>query len=182
MTYTILGSDPRSGSVGAAIATYSLAVGGYCLGVRADVGAVSSQASVNPALPHLAMSSLESGRVASQVLEEIAEADPFLDYRQVGIVDRQGMVAGHTGAKTRSWSDHISGEGFCAFGNALAGAHVLEAMADTFRTLPTEDLAERLLRSLEAGCNAGGQTGDLAERSAALVVHGTEPISDRSSG
>jgi uncharacterized Ntn-hydrolase superfamily protein len=61
-------------------------------------------------------------------------------------------------------------------GNVLAGEGVLAAMAAAFEAGPDEDLDERLLRTLEAGRDAGGQqTADgthLNERSAAVITHG----------
>ena len=48
MTYTIIGRCPRTRQLGVGIATFSLAIGGYCPYVKADLGAVSSQASADP--------------------------------------------------------------------------------------------------------------------------------------
>jgi uncharacterized Ntn-hydrolase superfamily protein len=48
-------------------------------------------------------------------------------------------------------------------------------MAEAFESAREMPLAERLMRSLEAGRDAGGQvggSGHLPERSAALIVHG----------
>ncbi len=59
-------------------------------------------------------------------------------------------------------------------GNALAGHHVVEAIAAAFRDNPEHELDERLLKAIEAGRDAGGQvtaSGEhMAERSAALFV------------
>ena len=47
MTYTILGRCRRTRQLGIGIATFSLAVGGYCPFVKSNLGAVSSQASAD---------------------------------------------------------------------------------------------------------------------------------------
>ena len=46
MTYSIIARCARTGEVGIAIATYTLAVGQYCDGLRANTGVTMSQASV----------------------------------------------------------------------------------------------------------------------------------------
>ena len=61
-------------------------------------------------------------------------------------------------------------------GNVLAGEEVLQAMAETFEEQEQADLDERLLCSLKAGRDAGGQANadgiHLNERSAAVITHG----------
>ena len=174
-TYTILWRCPRTRRLGVGIATYSLTVGGYCPRVQANVGAVSSQAFADPRLLPVAMTLLEMGFSARKVMEELAGSDAYFDYRQVGVIDREGGVAAHTGPKTRAWAGHIVGDTFVAMGNALAGEHVVRAMAEAFGASPQGDLAERLLRAIEAGREAGGQGPHFNERSAALIVHELEP-------
>ena len=47
MTFTIVARCSRSGQVGIGIATYSIGVGLYCNGLRANAGATMTQAFVN---------------------------------------------------------------------------------------------------------------------------------------
>ena len=58
----------------------------------------------------------------------------------------------------------------------------MDAMADTWKDRAGDDLPERLLATLEAGRDAGGQANadgaHLAERSAALVVRGADIVED----
>ncbi len=175
MTYTVLAHCPRSGDLGIGIATYSLAVGGYCPAVRGGLGVVSTQAFVNLKLGTLALRLLEQGFAPDKVMTELAADDPQFEYRQVAMVDSTGGTAVHTGADTRAWSGHVVGDGFITMGNVLAGEGVVTAMAEGFAGNDADDLDERLLRSLEAGRDAGGQqAGDgthLNERSAAVIVH-----------
>ncbi|MBT7977266.1 MAG: DUF1028 domain-containing protein, partial [Rhodospirillaceae bacterium] len=156
MTYTVLAHCPRSGQLGIGIATYSLAVGGYCPAIRGSLGAVSTQAFVNLKLGSLALRLLEQGFAPTKVLAELMEDDPQIAYRQVGIVDASGATAVHTGENTRPWSGHLTGDGYIVMGNVLAGEVVLQAMAAAFEAASGEDLDERLLRTLEAGRDAGG--------------------------
>ncbi|MBT3371724.1 MAG: DUF1028 domain-containing protein [Rhodospirillaceae bacterium] len=175
MTYTVIARCARTSQMGIGIATYSLAVGGYCPVVRGGLGAVSTQAFVNLKLGTLALRLLEQGFAPTKVMAELADDDPQIDYRQIGIVDATGGVAVHTGASTRPWSGHVTGAGYITMGNVLAGKGVVAAMAAAFEDNEGEDLDERLLRVLEAGRDAGGQQAadgsHLNERSAAVIVH-----------
>ena len=47
MTYTVIARCARTGQLGIGIATYWLAVGGYCSAIRGGLGIVSTQAFVN---------------------------------------------------------------------------------------------------------------------------------------
>lgn len=182
MTYTVIAQCPDTGRLGCGIATYSLGVGGYCPFFARGKAVLSTQAFANPALGPLAVQALEAGEDVPATLKLLAEADPGYAYRQIGIVDSSGAVAMHTGASTRSWAGHHIGKGFAAFGNVLAGAHVVDALAAAFEASAGRSLDQRLLASLEAGRDAGGQaSGDgahLPERSAALTVQGGDIVED----
>lgn len=178
MTYTIIGRCARTRRLGLGIATFSLGVGGYCPFIAPGRAAISTQAYVNPRLGVLAMRLLGLGYSPRRVVEELASEDADIEYCQVGIVDGEGVAAVHSGTKIRSWSGDIQRPDLVAMGNALAGAEVIEAMADAFAAEPARDLDERLLGALEAGRDAGGQEGGdghLDERSAVLTVYAHDP-------
>ena len=178
MTYTIIARCEETKRLGIGIATYSLAVGGYCPFSSRGVAALSTQAFANPALGPLALTSLDASRSPGQVMFDLAAADPGFEYRQVAILALNGAVAVHTGSKCRRWAGHETGNSFAAFGNVLAGPSIVTAIAQAFQDSAGEGLPERLLGALEAGRNAGGQAGadgaHLAERSAALMVKGED--------
>jgi uncharacterized Ntn-hydrolase superfamily protein len=164
-----------------AIATYSLAVGGLCPEIETNVGALSSQAFVNPELRFLGMNLLASGHAAERALELALLNDPQHEFRQVGFIDREGRTAVHTGASTRGYSGHIAKPNYAVFGNVLESAEVIQAMSAAFENSDGESLPERLVRTLEAGKRAGGQrgtAGPLPERSASIVVHGSRRTAD----
>lgn len=176
MTYTIVARCPRTRQLGIGIATYSICVGLYCNGLRANVGATMSQAFVNQGNNPLGLRLLAQGFSAGRVLEELQQNDPDAEYRQIAVIDRDGTAVGYTGPKTRGYAGHRVGAGYVAMGNVLAGANVVDAIADAFESGdPSDALERRLLRAIEAGRDAGGQAGNgghLTERSAALLVHG----------
>ncbi len=172
MTFTIIGRCPRTFQLGVGIATYSLAVGGYCPFIDPKVAALSTQAFANPQLGPLAMRLLEMGFSPAKAIQELGDHDPHIDYRQVGIVDRSGTAAAMTGVHTLPWSGHKVGDGYVAMGNVLAGEQVVDAMAKAFEGSEKLDLEERLLRSVEAGRDAGGQPQ--GQRSAGLHLYDRE--------
>ncbi len=157
-----------------AIATYSLAVGGYCPNVEAGAGAISSQAYADPRLIRPALDQLKRGVSPASVLEELSRTDPFFAYGQIGLVDAKGNAAAHTGEETTEWTGHICGPGYVAMGNCLAGERIVREMSDRFKQDPELELEERLLSALEAGGDAGGQNAPMNERSAALIVYEQE--------
>ena len=174
MTYTLLAKCSRTGAIGIGIATYSLAVGGKCPAIATGSGAITTQAFVNPTFKSLGLKLLKIGHPAQQVLEMLKGADSDFEYRQVGIIDRWGNIACHTGTSTRGWSGHRVGDGFAALGNVLKDEDVVQAMAQTFTARTEIDLAERIMLALEAGRSAGGQHGNdgpLPERSSSLLLH-----------
>ena len=176
MTYTIIGRCTRTGQLGIGITTWSLGVGGYCPFVKASVGSLSSQAAANPRLGRLGMELLDRGYSPSEVIEELRGSDSHFEHRQIGIVDKDGNSAAHTGAETRLWTGHSTGEGFVAMGNTIDSERVVQALATVFQEGADLDLDERLLKSLEGGRDAGGQQSAHPEsmnqdRSAALIVY-----------
>lgn len=173
MTYTVLGHCPRTGRLGIGIATFSITVGLYCNGVRAMTGVTMTQAFVNQSNNKLALRLLAQGFTANGVLTQLMANDPDFEYRQIGVIDRDGNAVAYTGPGTRGWSGHLTGDGYVAFGNGLVGPDVVDAIAAGFMAEPDADLEHRLLMGIEAGRDAGGQgTADRhkSERSAALVV------------
>ena len=180
MTYTIVGRCQRTGNLGIGIATYSLAVGATCPWFAPGHGALSTQAFTNPELGPAAVEMLEAGSAPDDVLDGLTRLDAEFEYRQVGVVDKFGNVAAHSGGKIRQWAGHVVGDGVIAMGNGLAGADVVGAMGETFAEAESEELAERLMRALEAGRDAGGQEptpgNHLPERSGVLLVHGGGPV------
>lgn len=182
MTYTILAKCPETNQLGVGIATYSLGVGGYCPFFIRGRAVLSTQAFANPRLGPLALEALGDGRSPAAVLKHLDGLDPGFGYRQVGIVGADGVVAMHTGDKCRTWAGHELGDGFAAFGNVLAGAATVAAIAAAYRNSAGQSLDARLLLALEAGRGAGGQAAadgtPLPERSAALVVMGADITRD----
>jgi len=173
-TFTIIGRCRRTQKLGIATATRSLAVGARVPHVRARVGAVAIMAIADARLGYTALRLLETGYKAPSVIEALVHADPYAEYRQLAVVDADGFTAARTGTHNRDWAGHHVGEDYVALGNVLKGEHVVGAIEEAFTGHADQELEERLMRSLEAGRDAGGQHG--GQRSAALLVCDDRPF------
>lgn len=173
MTYSIIGRCARTGRLGLGITTFSLAVGGRCEGVAANVGVCKTQAFPNRTNDPLGIKLMAMGMLPARVMQVLAENDPEHEFRQIGIMDRDGRAVAHTGPGCRGWAGHAFGPDCVAFGNGLVGAPVVDALIAGFGHDPAAVLEYRLMQALEAGRDAGGQgTAERhkPERSAAIKV------------
>ena len=69
MTYSLIGRCARTGRLGLGITTFSLAVGGRCEGVAANVGVCKTQAFPNRTNDPLGIKLLAQGYLPSRVME-----------------------------------------------------------------------------------------------------------------
>jgi uncharacterized Ntn-hydrolase superfamily protein len=158
--------------LGVAVATAVPAVGSNCPRLAARVGAIASQAWVNPYLAIDGMALLRERRTAADVRDVLIASDLHAERRQFGIVDRDGNSAAHTGSDCTPWAGHRLGDGFSVQGNMLCGEETVAAMEQVFLASADHELPERLLQALEAGDAAGGDRR--GRQSAALHVVWTE--------
>jgi len=173
MTFSLIGRCKRTGRLGLGITTYSLAVGGRCEGVAANVGVCKTQAFPNRTNDPLGIKLLAQGYLPAHVMEIFAGNDTEHSFRQVAIMDRDGKIAAHTGPGCRGWAGHKEAADCVAFGNGLLGPQVLDGMIAGFLTRPDDALEYRLMRAIEGGRDAGGQgpaDAHRTERSAAIKV------------
>jgi uncharacterized Ntn-hydrolase superfamily protein len=160
MTYTIAARDRRTDQNGLCMTTVSAACGaiGKYYAEKAET-VLSCQAYAEYGSSSRLADFLDDGGSFSDFIRTLEETDEFLSYKQIGIVRRNGNIEAYTGSNCKDWAGHIIGEDYVVFGNVLAGEHVAKAMADAFESSREHGLDERLLLSIEAGQNAGGQNG-----------------------
>ena len=171
MTWSIVarGAD---GAFGVAIASRFFAVGMLCPYARSGIGAISTQALVNPHYGPQGLDLLAQGVAPSAVIELLINGDQGRAHRQVHLIDKHGQVAAHTGGACIDWCGHLAGEGCSVAGNMLAGAGVLQATMQKYMEEKNLPFAERLIAALEAGEAAGGDKR--GKQGAALRIHTTE--------
>ena len=171
MTWSILARDEQ-GQFGVAIASRFFAVGALCIHTRRGVGALSTQALMNPLYGPAGMEQLAAGLPAQEVVNHLTNADQGRAQRQLHVLPAVGAPAAHTGSACVDWCGHLLFDDFSVAGNMLAGAAVLEATAQAFRDSAGAPLAERLLFALAAGEAAGGDKR--GKQAAALRIQGDE--------
>jgi uncharacterized Ntn-hydrolase superfamily protein len=174
MTFSIVGRCESTGMFGVAITTSSICVGARCPHARAGVGAVSTQNITDPSLAPALLDRLESGLDAEQALADLLHDLENSEYRQLTVVDRNGDTACHTGSNILGVHARSGGINCFAAGNLLANQDIPGAMTTRFNELHNQHLAARLLNSLQAGLDAGGEQGDV--HSAALLVVDRHPF------
>lgn len=174
MTFSIAGHCARTGMFGVAITTSSICVGARCPHARAGVGAVATQNITDPTFGPRILDLMQKGHDADDALARAVAGRPHLDYRQITVVDRSGATASFTGKHILGTNAVAAGKGCIAAGNLLKSIEVPAAMTDAFAAHERSHLAERLLRGLEAGLAAGGESGPV--HSAALLVVDRQPF------
>ena len=172
MTFSIVAWDEATGQTGVAVSTKFLAVGSLCPFAKAGVGAVATQAFVNPTFGPRGLRLLEEGVAPEDVIAILLKSDDGREHRQLHLVDRYGRTAAFTGSETVEWAGHKTFPYFSVAGNMLSNAQVIEAMAEAYQASMDQPLAERLIRALEAGQLAGGDKR--GRQSAALYIMSTE--------
>lgn len=166
-TFSIVAYDLDENAWGVAVASKFLAVGAVVPWARAGQGAVATQAYANTSYGPKALALMGSGLSAQETLNRLLADDDGRDQRQVGLVDMQGRAAAYTGSACYDWAGHIVGPHFTCQGNILVSQATVQAMADTFSSAKGE-LAERLVKALAAGEEAGGDSR--GRQSAAVLV------------
>jgi uncharacterized Ntn-hydrolase superfamily protein len=167
VTYSIVARDAATGDLAIAVQSKFLAVGAVVPWARAGVGAIATQSYANVAYGPDGLALLQGGASAQETLDRMVAADALRDQRQAGIVDSHGRAATHTGRHCFAWAGGRTGPGYAAQGNILAGAAVVDGLADTFAAggLPFPELLVACLAAADA------QGGDRRGReSAALYV------------
>lgn len=167
MTFSIVGFDPNTKELGVAVQSKFLGVGSVVPWAKAGVGAVATQSYANTSYGPKGFELIASGKCAKEAVAMLTVEDDQSELRQVGIVDAMGNAATYTGEKCYDWAGGITGQYFAAQGNILVSEETVTAMGRTFEEAEGA-LAERLLKALDAGQEAGGDSR--GKQSAALLV------------
>jgi len=170
-TFSILAYDKSVQEWGIAVATNNIYVGNSTIYIEPGVGAFSVIAETEPKYAVEGFKKLKEGKSIEQAISEVKSKDDAANYRQISGMDAKGDVFAFTGKSLKYWNGNASeilGDNYVVMGNQLAD-EVLSKMSTVFKN-SKGTLAQRLLKSLVAGQNAGGQIS--GKQSAAVVVKG----------
>lgn len=176
MTWSIIAKDKDTGAIGVAAASRAFAVGRLVPYIESGVGAVATQALVNPLYGRRGLVLIREGVPAADVVRLLADADAGREARQVHVLDARGAFAAFTGAECIDYSGHLAVDEISVAGNMLTGPEVLEATIEAFRASQARTFAARLIEALRGGERAGGDKR--GRQSAGVLIHSTEEYPD----
>jgi uncharacterized Ntn-hydrolase superfamily protein len=169
-TYSIVARDPATGDLGVAVQSHAFSVGSGVSWAEAGVGAVATQSFIDPSYGPLGLELMRTGRSAPDALKGLIAGDDGRDVRQVAMVDASGRAAAYTGSRCIPSAGNHIGNGYSVQANLMDNDGIWPAMAKAYEAA-SGDLAERMLRALEAAQAAGGDIRGM-QSAAILVVKG----------
>jgi uncharacterized Ntn-hydrolase superfamily protein len=172
MTWSVIARDEATGRVGIIVASRFFAVGAAVPFIKTGVGAIASQAFVNPYYGPAGLLALERGATSADVIAQLTAADDGRDHRQLHVMDRTGVFAAHTGAACVEWCGHTIRPTLSVAGNMLAGPAVIADTIAAYESNLALPFARRLILAMQAGEAAGGDKR--GKQSAALLIHDQE--------
>jgi uncharacterized Ntn-hydrolase superfamily protein len=195
-TFSILGYDPETNEIGAAVQSRVFSVGNGVLWAEAGVGAVATQAVVDVSYGPQGIELLRKGMAPKDIIKTIWDNDPDPGLgrqrwektgRQFAVINAKGEVAAYTGPTAPPESGDAQGKFCTAQGNTLGRPDgkfppadgikpslVPKAMVEGFEKSEMDEngrrrhISLRLVAALEAGQAAGGD--NRGQESAALIV------------
>jgi uncharacterized Ntn-hydrolase superfamily protein len=173
MTWSIIAKDRETGAYGVAVASRALAVGGLVPYGAGRVGALATQARLNPLYGSDGLRYLAEGRRAEEVVAILTRPDEGRAVRQLHVIDRNGEIEAYTGEDCATWAGAAAGRCVSVSGNTLAGPQVVEATLAAYEAGEGRDFTLRLISALEAGQAAGGDKR--GQQSTGLKVWTSEP-------
>jgi uncharacterized Ntn-hydrolase superfamily protein len=168
MTFSLVARCARTGMLGAAVTTSSIAVGSRCPYARAAVGAVLTQNRTDPRLGPLALDLLVRGFRAEEAMQAIVAATPHRHWRQLAIIDAVGRTATYSGDSVGGEKGEAQGRDCASIANIVRSAEIPRVMVANFESSPDLPFARRLIDALAAGEAAGGEIAPIT--SAALLI------------
>nr|PZN84157.1 MAG: DUF1028 domain-containing protein [Pseudomonadota bacterium] len=169
MTWSIIARDEETGRIGIIVASRFFAVGAIVPYIKTGVGAIATQAFINPFYGPQGLALLQAGASAEDTVKFLTNADAGRDHRQVHVMDREGRFAAFTGQACIDWCGHEIRSNFSVAGNTLAGPQVIEATIAAYENASSIPFARRLIAAMKAGEAAGGDKR--GKQSAALLIH-----------
>jgi uncharacterized Ntn-hydrolase superfamily protein len=178
MTFSIAARCARTGMFGIAVASSSPCVAARCAHARAGVGVVATQNVTDPTLGPRGLDLMQSGLSATQALTELRAAAAHIEYRQLALVDREGLTAAFSGRRTLGFNHTAEVTGAVAAGNLLATDAVPARMTEEFLATAALPLGDRLIAAMQAGLAAGGEAGAVHSAGMLLVRDVAWPVAD----
>lgn len=173
-TFSVIAIDTVAGEMAVGVQSHWFSVGSIVSWAKSGVGVVATQSFVNPALGTDGLKLMEQGVSAKEALKNLIDADNGRDYRQVAMLDKSGSIFAYTGKKCVAAASHMVGKNYSVQANMMLNDKVVPAMTQAFEENSELPLAERLVKTMLAAQEAGGDIR--GRQSAVLLVVNTEPV------
>ena len=177
-TFSILGFDPDTGEIGAAVHSRVFSVGNGVLWAEAGVGAVATQAIVDVSYGPQGLALLKQGMAPADIIKKIYADDPDPGLRggswakagrQFAVMNAKGEVAAFTGPQAPAEAADAQGKYCSAQGNTLGRPDGVWPPKDGMKPslVPAamvkgfEDSEKDANRMVHGGLQAGDRTGGL---------------------
>jgi uncharacterized Ntn-hydrolase superfamily protein len=167
VTYSIVARDADTGEMGVATQSQAFAVGNSVPFALPGHGVIATQSMAEPMYGSVGLDLLQGGFTAQEVLTALSSVDPHPGRRQVAVLGVNGDLAAYTGDQCVDAAGHLEGDSCVALANMATSPAVWESMVESFEG-SSGPMAQRLLTSLQAGEDAGGDFR--GRRSAAIMV------------
>jgi len=156
MTFSIVASNPSTKELCVATSTGLVAVGNFVPNILPNVGAICVQAMVKPSYRETILDLMKKDSSNESTINHVLKNDKQKEHRQIIVVNAKGQTYVFSGQKTIAISDSYMEDNFAIAGNMLASASVISSMKTAFLNNPNVFFPKRLLLTLIAGENAGG--------------------------
>ncbi len=179
-TYSILAFDHQNQEIGIGVQSHYFAVGALVPTAVSGVGGIITQSFAEPQYGRRSLQLMQQGHTPEQALTLGLARDRHAAFRQIGIMDRHGRIAAHTGEKCVPHAGHAVGRDFVCMANMMYKEGVWHSMGECFEA-GNGELADRLLQALQAADVHGGDVRG-KQAAAILVVKAqasNSPQSDR---
>ena len=174
-TFSIVARDSTSGDMAVGVQSHWFSVGSVVSYGKGGTGVVATQSFVDKSYGPNGLKLMAENVSAKDALASLLARDNGREVRQVAMIDRNGVVATHTGSKCIDFASHIVGDNFSVQSNMMLNDKVCPAMAKAFKESFGQPLAERVLTALKAGQQAGGDVRG-KQSAVILVVSGDSKI------
>jgi uncharacterized Ntn-hydrolase superfamily protein len=172
-TFSIVARDTVTGEMAVGVQSHWFAVGTVVPWGKSGVGVVATQSFVNQAYGYEGLQLLEKGYSPEKALNRLVQNDQASAFRQVAMLNNKGEVAVHTGKKCIEVAQYKIGDNFAVQANMMLNDKVISSMYNAYLEHNNLALAERILATLQAAQDAGGDIR--GKQSAALMVVGPKP-------
>jgi len=156
MTFSIVASNPCTKELCIATSTSLVAIGNLVPSILPNVGAICVQAMVKPSYRETILDLMKKGSSNESAIKDVLKNDKKKEHRQIIVVNSKGQTYVFSGQRMINICDSCMENNFAIAGNMLASASVISSMKTAFLNNSNVFFPKRLLLTLIAGENAGG--------------------------